>query len=58
MALRDPTVGSHNRRKPFLESRSMRHSGIAIGESSRRTACSIETIRYDEQIGLLPSPDR
>ena len=36
----------------------MRHSGIAIGELSRRTACNIETIRYYERIGLLPSPDR
>jgi MerR family transcriptional regulator, mercuric resistance operon regulatory protein len=36
----------------------MRHSGIAIGEMSRRTACNIETIRYYERIGLLPSPDR
>jgi MerR family mercuric resistance operon transcriptional regulator len=36
----------------------MRHSGIAIGELSRRTACNIETIRYYERIELMPSPDR
>jgi MerR family transcriptional regulator, mercuric resistance operon regulatory protein len=36
----------------------MRHSGIAIGELSRRTACSVETVRYYERIGLLPSPER
>lgn len=36
----------------------MRHSGIAIGELSRRTDCNVETIRYYERIGLLPSPDR
>jgi MerR family transcriptional regulator, mercuric resistance operon regulatory protein len=30
----------------------MRHSGIAIGEMSRRTACNIETIRYYERIGI------
>jgi MerR family mercuric resistance operon transcriptional regulator len=32
--------------------------GIAIGELSRRAGCNIETIRYYERIGLLPSPDR
>ena len=36
----------------------MRHDGIAIGELSQRTSCNIETIRYYERIGLLPSPDR
>lgn len=30
------------------------HTGIAIGELSRRTECNIETIRYYERIGLLP----
>lgn len=33
-------------------------AGIAIGEFSRRTGGNIETIRYYERIGLLPSPDR
>lgn len=32
--------------------------GIAIGELSRRTGCNIETIRYYERIGLLPTPAR
>lgn len=36
----------------------MRHNGIAIGLLSRRTGCTIETIRYYERIGLLPPPDR
>ena len=31
---------------------------IAIGELSRRTECNIETIRYYERIGLLPTPRR
>jgi len=31
---------------------------IAIGELSRRTGCNIETIRYYERIGLLPTPAR
>jgi len=36
----------------------MGHGGIAIGELSGRTGCNIETIRYYERIGLLPSPER
>ena len=36
----------------------MRHDGLAIGELSQRTGCNIETIRYYERIGLLPSPHR
>ena len=32
--------------------------GIAIGALSQRTGCNIETIRYYERIGLLPSPSR
>ena len=31
---------------------------LRIGELSRRTGCTIETIRYYERIGLLPRPDR
>jgi MerR family mercuric resistance operon transcriptional regulator len=31
---------------------------LPIGELSRRTGCNIETIRYYERIGLLPSPSR
>ena len=33
-------------------------SGIQIGELSRRTGCNIVTIRYYEQIALLPAPAR
>ena len=36
----------------------MAPGAIAIGELSRRTGCNIETIRYYERIGLLPSPPR
>ena len=36
----------------------MGHQDIAIGELSRRTGCTIETIRYYERIGLLPKPSR
>ncbi|MBN9560536.1 MAG: helix-turn-helix domain-containing protein [Alphaproteobacteria bacterium] len=36
----------------------MGHDGIAIGQLSRRTGCNIETIRYYERIGLLPTPAR
>ena len=36
----------------------LRSGGIAIGELSRRTGCTVETIRYYEGIGLLPTPAR
>ena len=36
----------------------MKPGGIAIGELSRRTSCNIETVRYYERIGLLPTPAR
>jgi MerR family mercuric resistance operon transcriptional regulator len=36
----------------------MRHDEFPIGELSRQTGCNIETIRYYERIGLLPSPGR
>ena len=36
----------------------MGHGGMAIGELSRRTGCTIETIRYYERIDLLPVPAR
>jgi MerR family mercuric resistance operon transcriptional regulator len=36
----------------------MKQIGIPIGEVSRNTGCNVETIRYYERIGLLPSPDR
>jgi MerR family mercuric resistance operon transcriptional regulator len=31
---------------------------MQIGQLSKRTACHIETIRYYERIGMLPSPAR
>lgn len=31
---------------------------LSIGDLSRRTGCNIQTIRYYEQIGLLPAPPR
>ena len=33
-------------------------AGNQIGELSRRTGCNIVTIRYYEQIALLPAPAR
>lgn len=36
----------------------MAETAIPIGELSRRTGCKIETIRYYERIGLVPSPSR
>jgi len=32
--------------------------GLAIGILSQRTRCKVETIRYYEKAGLLPSPSR
>lgn len=31
---------------------------VSIGALSQRTGCNIETIRYYERIGLMPSPPR
>lgn len=31
---------------------------MAIGGLSRRTGCNVQTIRYYEQIGLMPEPSR
>jgi MerR family mercuric resistance operon transcriptional regulator len=36
----------------------MANPALPIGELSRRTGCNIETIRYYERIGLLPTPAR
>lgn len=33
-------------------------TGLPIGELARRTATKVQTIRYYEQIGLLPEPGR
>jgi len=32
--------------------------GLSIGELARRTRCKVQTIRYYEQIGLMPQPGR
>ena len=36
----------------------MKLGRLPIGDVSQRTGCNIETIRYYERIGLLPSPER
>lgn len=36
----------------------MTDHALQIGELSRRTGCNIETIRYYERIGLMPTPAR
>ena len=35
-----------------------RPASITIGELSRRTGCNVETVRYYERIGLMPSAPR
>ena len=35
-----------------------RQGGLTIGELARRTGCKVQTIRYYEQIGLMPAPGR
>ena len=35
-----------------------RNGRLTIGNLSRKTGCNVQTIRYYEQIGLLPIPDR
>lgn len=32
--------------------------GLSIGDLSRGTGCKVQTIRYYEQIGLMPTPNR
>lgn len=34
------------------------HRALSIGALASRTGCKVQTIRYYEQIGLLPPPDR
>ena len=33
-------------------------SQFSIGELAKRTGCKVQTIRYYEQIGVMPTPDR
>lgn len=35
-----------------------RSSGLSIGSLAERTGCKVQTIRYYEQIGLMPKPGR
>src|SRR5690606_3111159 len=49
---------SYYRLKPQSKAAPMAAKTIQIGELSRRTGCNIETIRYYERIGLLPTPPR
>ena len=33
-------------------------SGLSIGKLGKRTGCKVQTVRYYEQIGLMPKPRR
>ncbi len=35
-----------------------RRDKLTIGDLARETGCKVQTIRYYEQIGLIPEPDR
>lgn len=37
---------------------SVRSRGLSIGDLARRSGCKVQTIRYYEQIGLMPEPGR
>ena len=41
-----------------MTGRSKPPAGLSIGELAKRTGCKVQTIRYYEQIGLMPHPDR
>ena len=36
----------------------MLESGLSIGELGRRTSCKVQTIRWYEEVGMLPPPAR
>jgi len=42
----------------FVEKNKMPNAPLTIGALAAHTGCSVPTIRYYEQIGLLPSPGR
>jgi len=37
---------------------SARAGGLSIGDLAKRTGCKVQTIRYYEQVGLMPRPGR
>ena len=41
-----------------MPSQSDRSGGLSIGDVARRAGCTVQTIRYYEQIGLVPLPAR
>lgn len=41
-----------------MTSTAARTSGLSIGDLARRTGCKVQTIRYYEQISLMPRPGR
>jgi len=53
-----PVVTTDSRSFLLAEIGMPQRVGIQIGELSKRTNCNIETIRYYEQIALLPAPAR
>ena len=36
----------------------MRDASMMIGDLARRAGCKVQTVRYYEQIGLMPEPER
>jgi DNA-binding transcriptional MerR regulator len=44
--------------KDFLKEKSMQSSNLSIGVLAERTQCTVPTIRYYEEIGLLPHAPR
>ncbi len=41
-----------------MTDQSGRSRGLSIGELAKRAGCKVQTIRYYEQIGLMPQPGR
>src|ERR1700719_1928505 len=50
----EAATGSSGKRGEALA----RNAGIQIGELARQSGCNVETVRYYERIGLLPTPAR
>ena len=49
------TRASRGTRMPRSSARS---GGLSIGDLARRAGCKVQTVRYYEQIGLMPPPQR